>query len=121
MPWGRPAKITDIVLSKLEDWFAMGFTDNEACLYADVAPATLYRYIEANPKFWERKELLKDQPKMVAKANLIKSIHSTNPLYTKQKIDDSKWWLERKSRNEFSLRQEIQAEVEGDITVKFEM
>lgn len=67
MPGGRPRKITDTVVAKLEEAFRMGCTDAEACLYADINPATLYRYCEQNPKFSERKETLKTNPVLKAK------------------------------------------------------
>jgi len=112
--WGRPKLITEKVLAKLEEWFAYSFTDEESCLFASISPKTLYRYIKENPEFWQRKEILKRQPNIKAKMNWNNKIKDWE-------YSASKEWLERKSRNEFSLRQEIQAEVEWNIIVKFEM
>ena len=78
----------------------MSFTDEEACLYADIHPATLYRYIERNPKFGERKEILKKSPSLQAKKNWVEEIKASN-------FNASKDWLERKNRSEFSTRQEV--------------
>jgi hypothetical protein len=100
MIW-RPTVITDVVLSKLEFAFSHSFTDEEACLYADIAPKTLYRYIEANEEFWQRKEILKKQPNIKAKLNWVKKMEEED-------YSASKEWLERKSKNEFSLKQEFQ-------------
>jgi len=94
----RPDAVTPEVLSKLEEWFAMWFTDVECCLYANIASATLYRYVEKNPEFRERKEHLKDQPKMKAKLNIVKSIDAWDK-------NDSRWYLERKSKEEFSTKE----------------
>lgn len=77
-----------------------GFTDVEACLYVGIAPATLYNYCSDNPDFLEEKEYLKEQPKIKAKMNLEEAINNGDK-------DISKWYLERKSRNEFSLKQEL--------------
>ena len=110
MTAGRPDKIDEKVLSKLEEGFSMGLTDVECCLYADIASATLYRYIEKNPKFRERKEELKNNLKMVAKTNLDKSIK-------KWDLTDSKWYLERKGKDEFSLKQEIDQKSEIDLNI----
>lgn len=104
----RPEVITEDVLAKLEYAFARSFTDTEASLYANISPATLYRYIEANPEFWERKETLKRQPNIKAKLNWIKKLESED-------YQASKEWLERKSRDEFSLKQEINSKVEHTI------
>jgi len=97
---GRPKIIDDLKLQKLREAFMKGFTDVEACLYVGIAPATLYNYCNDNPKFLEEKEYLKEQPKIKAKLNLEDAIQNGDK-------DISKWYLERKSRNEFSLKQEI--------------
>jgi len=99
MAWWRPTVIDDAILSKLEYAFVNSFTDDEACLYADIAPATLYRYIENNPEFWERKEMLKKNPNIKAKLNWIKKLEWEDYIASKE-------WLERKSKAEFSLKVE---------------
>jgi len=98
---GRPKVIDDFVLSKLEDWFMMWFTDEQACFFANISPATLYRYIEANPEYWERKELLKDNIKMIAKKNLKKFLDEWDK-------DITKFIAERKMKDEFSLKTETE-------------
>lgn len=66
--------MTPDTLAKLDEGFSMGFSDREACLYADIHPATLYRYCEENPEYSERKELLKENLKMIAKRNIYTEI-----------------------------------------------
>lgn len=100
MAWWRPTAITEEVLAKLEFAFTHSFTDEEASLYANISPATLYRYIEDNPEFWERKDRLKKHPNIKAKLNWIKKLEDWE-------YQASKEWLERKSRDEFSMKQEI--------------
>jgi len=107
---GRPSVIDERVLSKLEEGFMMGLTDVECCLYVDIWTKTLYRYIEANPEFWHRKEELKHNLKMVAKANLNKTIKAWDSI-------DSKWYLERKGKDEFSLKQEIEQHSTIDMNI----
>lgn len=67
MPGGRPTVMTEITLQKLEAAFAAGCTDKEACVYADIAPSTMYKYAEENEAFSERKEALKSNPILQAK------------------------------------------------------
>ena len=97
---GRPSVMTNKVVSDLKKAFAMGFTDVEACLFAKISKASLYRYIKENPDFWDQKETLKHKPKLKAKMNLLTAINN-------QDIETSKWYLERKSSNEFSKRTNI--------------
>lgn len=99
----RPTIMTKEVIDKLEEAFALGCTDLEATLYADIAPATLYKFQEKNPEFVERKSQLKETPILKARASVIKSLESNPELAMK--------FLERRKKDEFSLRQE------NDITV----
>ena len=106
---GRPKKITERVLHKLEEGFIMGLTDKEACIYADVAPSTLYDYCKAHEEFSERKELLKESVKMRAKINVARKIKSGE-------VGVSTWYLERKCKEDFSLKQEIKHSGDMNIT-----
>lgn len=100
-PGGRPTVITESVLLKLEQGFMYGFSDREACLYANVSPSALYTYCDKHPEFKERKEQLKDQPKIQAKINVMKSMIGGD-------VKTSKWYLERKAREEFGDHQVLE-------------
>ena len=104
---GRPTVMTEKVLQKLEYAFMRGLTDVEACLYANIATSTLYNYCNDNPEFLERKEELKQHPTAKARLNITEAIENGNE-------DLSKWWLERKAKDEFSTKQEVS----GDIKLK---
>lgn len=95
MPGGRPTKMTEETVNKLEEGFTMGFTDEEACLYANISKVTLYEYCKKNPEYTNRKEELKNHPKILAKRNIYNSLKDS------KKTDDSKWYLERRSKKEF--------------------
>jgi len=107
---GRPTKIDENVLHKLEEAFSKGFSDAEACLYADIGTSTLYNYCEKNPKFLERKEALKKTPLMKARSNIYDAIDSGD-------IEMSKWYAERKAKKEFSTRVEQDLEAKVDTTI----
>ena len=111
---GRPTVMTDDVIGKLEMLFAKGLSDREACLIANIHPSTLYDYCSANPEFAERKELLKEQIKTQAKLNIAEAI-------TNKDADLSKWYLERKAKDEFSTKQEISADVNSEVTINIEL
>lgn len=87
---GKSIKVT---LSKLEEVFALGGTDQEACLFAGISPASLYRYEDENPEFRERKQLLKMNPVLKARRTVVDN------------LDDPKLafkYLERRRSEEFS-------------------
>ena len=73
---GRPPVITKETLAKLERAFSMGLPDEQACLYAEIDPSTLYRYQEKNPKFCDRKKLLKQNITMHARLNIARMIQA---------------------------------------------
>ncbi|WP_235480712.1 hypothetical protein [Streptococcus suis] len=60
---GRPTKMTQGTVKKLEEAFLRGLSDEEACLYANISKPTLYDYCKKNPQFSDRKELLKQRLK----------------------------------------------------------
>lgn len=97
---GRPSKMTEATLQKLEHGFAQGLTDREACLYAGVCLSTLYNYCNLHPDFLEQKELLKEQPKIAAKFVVVQAIESGD-------LKAAQWYLERRAKDEFSTKQEV--------------
>lgn len=87
-------------IKKLEEAFALDCTIKEACLYADISIQTLYNRQEADPKLFERFELLREQPVLTARQSVINNMKKDGDLALK--------YLERKRKNEFSPRQEIE-------------
>jgi len=97
---GRPTVMTPDIVNKLELGFTMGFTDVEACLYANISKQTLYDYCKKIEGYTDRKEGLKNHPKLLAKVNLYKALKDN------KKVDDSKWYLERRDK-EFKPKNDI--------------
>jgi len=110
---GRPTLMTESLVNKLEEGFMIGLTDREACLYVNISHQTLYNYCEKHPEFVDRKEILKDSPRIKAKLNI------DNALKEKDK-DISKWYLERKSKAEFSLKTEVDNNISGSLEINKE-
>ena len=86
---GRPLIMTPEVIQKLEDAFSWGCTDLEACCNADISKSTLYNYCDANPKFMERKEILKNQPVMTAR-RVVQAALDEDDINTAHKVIDRK-------------------------------
>lgn len=92
---GRPTIMTPETIRKLEEVFAIGGTDKEACFYADISHQTLYDYQSLHPEFVERKEALKEKPILKARQTIVRSLD--NAQY-------AAWYLERKRKKEFAQR-----------------
>lgn len=104
---GRPTVMTDKALSKLEECFSLGFSDQDSCTIAEISLETLYRYCKANPAFGIKKEALK-------KRLLLQSIVVIGKAIKDGDSNTAKWYAERKAKNEFSLRTEIDVNDEPD-------
>lgn len=100
---GRPTVMTEEVIAKLEDAFSNGATDLQACFLANISKDSLYRYIQDNPEFSDRKEALKDMVAYQAKTNIRLSLLANDE---KLKIETSKWYLERKDK-EFKPKSDL--------------
>ena len=102
---GRPTVMTKDVLLKLEDAFRFCYTDEEACLYADIGTTSLYEYQKKYPEFTERKMALRLNPNLHAKKELVEGI--------KGSIDQARWWAKNKMREEFGEKAIV--ELKGQI------
>ena len=107
---GRPTKMTPEVVKKLEYAFSKSFTDDQACVYAGISRRSLNNYCIVNPGFLYKKEALKNSVSLKAKLNVVEGVESGE-------LSASKWWLERKNKEEFSLRVENTGKDGKDMTV----
>lgn len=96
---GRATVMTPVVLAKLEEAFAWGCSDVEACLWAGIATKTMYLYQEKHPEFLQRKQELKETPILLARQSVIKGV-KRDP---KIALD----FLSRKKKDEFGTNVDV--------------
>ncbi len=89
---GRPTVMSEDVIRKLEEVFAIGGSDEEACFYANISKPSLYDYQKKHPEFTDRKEALKEKPILKARQTVVKSLDDPNQAFR---------YLEKKRRKEF--------------------
>jgi hypothetical protein len=100
---GRPlfdGKDEAEVVRKLEEAFALGCTNLEACLYADISKSTFYEYLKKRPVFQDRIDLLRERPILQARDAVIQAIRRGDGNLALK-------YLERKRKAEFALRTEL--------------
>jgi hypothetical protein len=114
MAMGRPTVMTPEIVGKIEYGFMKGLNVTECCHYADISRQAFYDYLEKNPDFSDRIEELKSNPSTRAKLNVVEAIENGD-------TDLSKWWLERRNKDEFSLKQEVSADVNSNVTINVEL
>ena len=95
-PVGRPTVMVEETVKKLEEAFAFGASDEEACFYADISKQTLYDYQKKVPEFIDRKEALKQRPILLARKTVVENLSKDADLSLK--------FLERKKKDEFSVK-----------------
>lgn len=111
-PIGRPTVMTKETISKLEQAFAYGASDKEACFYAGISHESLYKYQKQHPEFTDRKEALKEQPILAAREKVVKEIRND--------VKAAQWYLERKRKDEFGTRTEIGVDMVNPIRLMVE-
>jgi hypothetical protein len=95
---GRPTVMTEEVLRKLEEIFSLGGSDREATFYAGISMQSLYEYQKKNPEYAERKAALKEKPVLKARRTIVDSLDDPDYAFK---------YVERKKKDEFSLRSEV--------------
>lgn len=107
---GRPRRINPETLTKLEYAYSLGCSDREAALYAEIGYSTLTTYLSNNPDFRERRESLKD-------SMIIKALEANKKLLEDGDPIQTRWYLERRKREEFTLSQDINITASGNLSI----
>lgn len=92
MAGGRPTVMTDEVVLKLEQAFAIDASVEEACSYADISRNTFYLWLKENPEYKDRIDELRQRPVLKARQTVVQSLNE--PLFAFK-------YLERKRKKEF--------------------
>ena len=129
---GRPKVVDTEVLQKLSYVFGLGGSIREACYYAGISESTYYTYTADNPEKKEYFDMLKEKPILAARTAIIKKINGQKAIvdddgnivqpYVSPDADLALRYLERKRKDEFSLRTEsINTNITvDDILAKFD-
>ena len=110
-----------VVIPKLEQAFSIGCTNDEACIQAGISTSALSRYEQKNNEFRVRKTMLKEKL-VLASRNTISQIiterefskGNNKGVPTQRAVEMSKWFLERKKKDEFGSHSSITAEVKTE-------
>lgn len=97
-PVGRPTKLTDELVKKLEWAFSIGASIPEACFHADITVVTYYNWKKENEELFNRFDELRHNPILKAK------------LATYKGLDDPEFalkYLTKKKRDEFGDRLDL--------------
>lgn len=104
----KKTKLTPETVKKLEEAFSLDATVKEACFYADISREIYYKWTRENPKLSDRFEALREKLVLAARESVAKQMKSDGDLALK--------YLERKRKEEFSPRHELDLQGELKIT-----
>lgn len=97
--WFDGKDINDVI-SKCQEVWAVGGTDAEASMYANITSASLSRFLQVNPEIAELRDRLQEKPILLARRSVMSQMRHDGNLALK--------YLERKKNKEFSVKQEIE-------------
>lgn len=100
---GSPVNIEDY-LTKLKPFLEVGCSLHEACINAIVPYSTMLDYIKADDEVRDNIERMKNQPLYIARKSVVDKMEFDGDLALK--------YLERKKKDEFSPRSELDANVQ---------
>lgn len=96
---GRPTKITQQTVKKLEEVFALDGTVEEACFYAGISRQTYYDLIKKKPELSDRFRALRLNPILKARRTVVAKIEDN--------YGNAMDYLKRKKKDEFGDHKEI--------------
>jgi len=105
---GRPlfnGKNSEQVVSKLEYAFSIDCTVKEACIYAGISTSSYYRFLNVEPEYRDRFELLRHTLPIKVKQTIANEIFAGN-------LKMTWWYAERKMATEFNKDQVVKLEIE---------
>lgn len=96
---GRPTKITQGIVDKLRQAFAIDATVEEACFYAGINKTTYYNWTKAHPDLFNDLEQLRLTPILTARQTIMNA--------AKTDVNTAKWLLERKRKKEYTAGHQL--------------
>lgn len=92
-PVGRPSVITEGVIAKLENVFAIDGSVEEACSYAEISRDAFYDYLKKNKEFSDKIEQLRQKPILKARQTAVQKLGES--------YQNAMDYLKRKRKREF--------------------
>lgn len=96
----------DMIIESLRPYLELGFSRNKSCGLIGLHPTTLSKWVQADEALSMKIEGWENAINKVAMQNIIDAINKEGEMEDTRK-ETTKWWLERKMKEEFSTRQEL--------------
>lgn len=107
------SKLTPFNIEKMASAYSIGATDAEVAVYLDVTIRTITNWRKKNPTLFLHLDGLKNRPILKARQEVVAGLEG-NPEFALK-------YLERKKKDEFSLRTEITAKGGADLVNRYDI
>lgn len=111
---GRPSKLTEPLVRKLEEAFGWDATVEQACAHAKIPRTIFYGYLKKNKNFADRMELARHKPLGLAKNAVFKQVSEQGDGDLGLKV------LERREKKRYSPRTEVSGPDGAPVAVAIE-
>jgi hypothetical protein len=93
------------IIESLKPFLEMGFSRNKSCNLVGLDPTTLSKWVQADEALSIKLQGWENTLNALAISNIASALQKEAEADDARK-DISKWWLERKMKDDFSIRQE---------------
>ncbi len=108
----------DMILESLKDYLELGFSRSRACKMVGFDETTLSKWLSNDEALSMKVQGWENAMNKLALANIRDAMLKEAEMDDNRK-DTSKWWSERRMRNEFATKTEMQEESDVNITYKW--
>ena len=95
----------EVIIESLRDYLELGFSRNKACELTGLDATTLSKWVQADEALSMKLQSWENAINKLALANIRDAIQKEGELEETRK-ETTKWWIERKMKQDFSLRTE---------------
>ena len=112
------AEEREMIIQSLKDYLEVGFSRNKACGFIGLAPATLSNWIKEDEALGMKIQGWENAMNKLALANIRDAMMKESEMDDNRK-DTSKWWSERRMKEDFSTKTETDVKADVDLTFKW--
>jgi transposase-like protein len=104
------------IIQSIKPYLEMGFSRNKACQFVGLAPQTLSNWVQEDDSLGILLTSYENVVNTTVMANLVDAIKKEAETDDSRK-ETSKWWAERRMKEDFSTKTEVDQKVEGQLGV----
>lgn len=108
----------EIIIQSLQSYLEAGFSRNKACQFVGLPPQTLSNWVVNNEALGIKLASWENAINKVAMQNIIDAINKEGESEDSRK-ETTKWWLERKMRDDFATKIESKVDETSDVTITY--